>query len=282
MGHSPEHIRIDATQHPFSVPSSPGDVRFTTRYDPDNIRFSVMATLHEAGHAMYELNLPRELAFRPAGRARGMTLHESQSLSLEMLAGRCREFLGFLAPLMAETFGGDPSDWTPAKVTRAWRRLDGGFIRVQAHEAAYPLHVILRYRLEQALVSGDLMVADLPGAWNELFEKLLGRTPPSLADGCLQDVHWAAGHVGYFPNYALGSVLAAQLFERATAEAPDLLPALGRGDFTRWFDWVRPRIHERASLTDFATLVAEAAGGPLDTAPFKRHLRRRYLEEPSP
>ncbi|MFI4936134.1 MAG: hypothetical protein ACHP7N_16090 [Caulobacterales bacterium] len=279
VGHHPDNVRIDQAPHPFSMPHSPGDVRFTTRYDVDNVRFSILATLHEAGHAMYEFNLPRGLAFKPAGQARGMTVHESQSLSLEMILGRSQEFLTFLAPMMAETFGGDEARWSYANVVNTWRRLDDGHIRVEADEIAYPLHVILRYRLEQAMMRGDLKVADIPGAWDELFTKLLGRTPPDVGRGCLQDIHWSAGHVGYFPNYAMGSVLAAQLAERATADDPGILPALRNGDFGPYFAWVRPRIHERASLTDFATLVTEAAGAPLNAEPFKRHLKRRYLEE---
>ena len=281
VGHDPNNFRIDVAPHPFSVPHSPGDVRFTTRYDEANVRFAIFATLHEAGHAMYEFNLPRGFAFRPAGEARGMTVHESQSLSLEKYAGRSREFLGFLAGLMAETFdGGDGARWSPLNVRNTVRRLDDGFIRVEADELSYPLHVILRYRLEQALMCGDLQVGDIPGAWNELFQTLLGRTPPDHAHGCLQDIHWSAGLLGYFPNYALGSMLAAQLFERATADSPDILPSLARGDFGPYFAWVRPRVHERASFVDFATLVGDATGRPLDAEAFKRHARRRYLEEP--
>ena len=282
VGHDPEHFRIDGAPHPFSVPHSPGDVRFTTRYDVANPKFSIMATLNEAGHAMYEYNLPRGFAFRPAGQARGMTVHESQSLSLEMLAGRSREFLGFLAPLAAEMLGDGAGAWTQTNVLNTWRRMGDGFIRVEADEVSYPLHVILRYRMEQALLSGDLAVADIPGAWNELFQSLLGRTPPDHGQGCLQDIHWAAGLFGYFPNYAMGAMLAAQLFERATADSPDILPGLARGDFRPWFDWVRPRVHARASLTDFAALVREATGGPLTAEAFKRHVRRRYLEEEAP
>jgi carboxypeptidase Taq len=280
VGHDPDAFRIDSAPHPFSVPHSPGDVRFTTRYDVDNIRYALLATLHEAGHAMYEFNLPREFAFRPGGLARGMTVHESQSLSLEMMAGRSREFLVWLSPQLAEHYGGDAARWSFANVLNTWRRLDDGFIRVEADELSYPLHVILRYRMERALIAGDLAVADVPGAWNELFEKLIGRTPPNHGLGCLQDIHWAAGLMGYFPNYAMGSMLAAQLFERATAEDADILPALGRGDFAPYFAWVKPRVHERASLVSFDTLVREATGAPLSAEAFKRHVRRRYLEEP--
>ena len=280
VGHDPNNFRIDVAPHPFSVPHSPGDVRFTTRYDLGNPRYAIDATLHEAGHAMYEFNLPRDFAFRPGGMARGMTAHESQSLSLEKLAGRSREFLGWLAPQLAAAYGGDPERWSRLNVLNTWRRLDNGYIRVEADELSYPLHVILRYRLEQALIGGDLLPDDVPGAWNELFVKLLGRTPPDHARGCLQDIHWAAGLMGYFPNYAMGSMLAAQLFERARADDPEILPALGRGDLSPYFGWVKPRIHQRASLTSFAELVHDATGAPLSAEAFKRHVRRRYLEEP--
>jgi carboxypeptidase Taq len=265
------------------VPHSPGDVRFTTRYDVENPKFAVAASLHEAGHSMYEFNLPRAFAFRAGGMARGMTAHESQSLSLEKLAGRSREFLGWLAPKMAEAFGAfDDPRFSEANVLNTWRRIDDGFIRVEADELTYPLHVILRYRLEQALIAGDLKPADVPAAWNELFEKLLGRTPPDMARGPLQDIHWAMGMMGYFPNYAMGSMLAAQLFERATADDPQILPALGRGDFKPYFAWVKPHVHERASLVSFDQLVRDATGAPLSADAFKRHVTRRYLEEAAP
>lgn len=282
VGHRPEHCRIDIAAHPFSMPGNPGDVRFTARHDVDNVRFSVIATLHESGHAMYELNLPRELAFRPAGRARGSTVHESQALSLEMFAGRSLEFLSFLAPLVERTLAAGDAAWSFSNVVNAWRRLDDGCVRGQADEISYPLHIILRYRIERALIAGDLAVADIPGAWNDLSRELLGRVPPTLAQGCLQDYHWASGYIGYFPTYAMGAVLAAQLFERAVADDPTSLQALSCGDFSSYFHWLRVRIHERASLTDFATLVTDATGRPLDTAAFKRHLQRRYLEEPLP
>ena len=282
VGHDPDQFRIDAAPHPFSVPHSPGDVRFTTRYDVDDVRYSIMATLHEAGHAMYEHNLPRAFAFRPGGMARGMSVHESQSLSLEMMAGRSREFLEYLAPLMAEVLGGDPEPYSVANVLNSTRRLDDDFIRVNADELSYPLHVILRYRIEKALLSGELPVADLPTVWDDMFEQMFGRRPPSLAKGCLQDIHWSAGLIGYFPNYAMGALLAAQLFERANADDPQIRPALSRGDFGPYFAWARPRVHARASLVGFNDLVTEATGATLSADAFKRHIRSRYLEEAAP
>ncbi len=280
IGHKPENARIDEAAHPFSMPHSPGDVRFTTRYDEDNFRFAMMATIHEAGHSMYEFNLPRSLAFSPVGNARGMTAHESQSLGLEMMASRSREFITFIAPVLREHLAGDEQSFAPANVLNHLRRLDDDYIRVEADEISYPLHVILRYRLERALMSGDLAVKDLPGAWNELFTQLLGRTPPDHARGVLQDVHWSAGYFGYFPNYALGEILAAQLYERATQDDPSILEGLGRGDFGPYFAWVRPRIHEQASLKPLDDIIREATGAPLSPEAFKRHIKARYLEEP--
>jgi len=279
VGHSPETSRIDVAPHPFSMPHSPGDVRFTTRYSEDKFRYSVTATLHEAGHAMYELNLPRAQAFSPAGFARGASAHESQSLMLEMMAGRSKEFLAFLAPLLHEYLGGGAACWSRTNILNFFRRLDDDYIRVNADEISYPLHVILRYRLERALLSGDLAVDDIPGAWNEMFTKMFGRTPPDHARGCLQDIHWAAGYFGYFPNYALGEALGAQLFERATADDPSIVPALAQGDFKPYFAWVRPRIHEQASLKSFDDIVIAATGSKLSGAALKRHLKKRYLDE---
>jgi carboxypeptidase Taq len=279
VGHSPQSSRIDPAPHPFSMPHSPGDVRFTTRYSEDKFRYSVMATMHEAGHSMYELNLPRGLAFSPVGFARGASAHESQSLMLEMMAGRSKEFLRFLAPLLHEYLGGDAACWSAKNILNFFRRVDDDFIRVNADEIAYPLHVILRYRLEKALLSGDLAVDDIPGAWNEMFGKLFGRVPPNHAKGCLQDIHWAAALFGYFPNYALGEALGAQLFERACLDDETILPALGRGDFKPYFHWVKPRIHEQASLKSFDELVVAATGQKLSGAALKRHLKKRYLDE---
>jgi carboxypeptidase Taq len=172
--------------------------------------------------------------------------------------------------------------YSVANVLNSTRRLDDDFIRVNADEISYPLHVILRYRIEKALLSGDLPIDDIPGAWDDMFEKMFGRRPPSLAKGCLQDIHWAAGYFGYFPNYAMGALLAAQLFERANADDPQILPSMTRGDFSPYFAWMRPRVHERASLVEFKDLVLEASGAPLSADAFKRHLRRRYLEEAAP
>jgi carboxypeptidase Taq len=281
VGHTDDQCRIDIAPHPFSMVGLPGDVRITTRYDLADFRFAIMATMHEAGHALYESGLPRARAFQPIGAARGATAHESQALMAEMQAGRSPEFLRFLAPRLAAAFG-DGECWAYANVLNAFRRLNTGHLRVAADEISYPLHVLLRYRLERALLSGDLEVSELPGAWSDMSQRLLGRAPPRHSLGCLQDMHWAIGMFGYFPNYALGAVLAAQLFERAVGDDPSVSERLAYGDYGPYRDWVRPRIHARGSEVPFSELVEDATGGPLLAAALLRHLKRRYLEEPGP
>jgi carboxypeptidase Taq len=282
VGHRSHHLRIDVAPHPFALVGSPGDNRIAVRFDPKNIRFAVMATLHECGHALYEAGLPSEHAFIPVGSPRGATAHESQSLMVEMQASRSREFLSWLAPQLQEAFGGEAASWRTENVLSIYRRIDHGHIRLEADEISYPLHIILRYRIERALLNGDLRIPDLPGAWSDLSSELLGRRPPNDNLGCLQDMHWASGLFAYFPNYALGATFAAQTFERALDDDPDILTGLGNGDFGPYRDWVAPRIHARASEVPFAELVMDATGAPLSAESLKRHLRRRYLEENAP
>jgi carboxypeptidase Taq len=207
-----------------------------------------------------------------------MVMHESQSLLMEMQACRTPEFLGFVAPLMEEAFGGDAAAWSPDNLRRAYTRVERGFIRVDADEATYPAHVILRYRLERSMIDGDLALKDLPGAWNEGMQALLGVTPPDDRLGCLQDIHWYDGAWGYFPTYTLGAMAAAQIFDAARRALPDLLQALGRGDFAPLLGWLRENIHARASLHSTQDLLAEATGKRLDPDIFKAHLQARYLD----
>jgi carboxypeptidase Taq len=279
IGYDFEHGRIDLTAHPFAS-GAPGDVRITTRFYDDDPVAGVMATMHETGHAMYELGLPGEWAFQPAGYARGMGLHESQSLLTEMQAGRNAAFLPVLAGLLRQTFGGEGEAWSDANIRRLYRRVEPSFIRVDADEVTYPLHVILRYRIERALTDGALEIAGIPSAWNELSRELLGITPPNDALGCLQDIHWAMGAFGYFPSYTYGAVAAAQLFAAATRQDREILPALERGDFAPLLAWTGANVHSRGSLPPTSDAILRAAtGAPLSADAFKAHLTARYLEE---
>jgi carboxypeptidase Taq len=275
-GLDPRHARLDRSTHPFCGGTST-DIRITTRYEEDDFARALLAVLHETGHALYERGLPVAWARQPVGEAAGMAMHESQSLIVEMQACRTDAFLTALAPQLLATFNGDPAAYDPANLARLWRRVSRGFIRVDADEMTYPAHVILRFRLEQALVSGDLAVADLPGAWNEGMQSLLGITPPDDARGCLQDIHWYDGAFGYFPSYTLGAMAAAQLMAAAGRELPGLQAALGRGELAPLIGWLRLRVHSRGSLLGFNDLLREATGKPLDPADFEAHLTARYL-----
>jgi carboxypeptidase Taq len=275
-GLEPAHSRLDRSAHPFCG-GTPTDIRITTRYEEEDFARALMAVMHETGHALYERGLPVAYARQPVGEAAGMAVHESQSLIIEMQACRSDPYLRWLAPLLQQTFGGDVAAYAPDNLGRLWRRVERGFIRVDADEMTYPAHVILRFRLEQALVAGDLLVADLPGAWNQGMRDLLGITPPDDARGCLQDIHWYDGAIGYFPSYTLGAMAAAQLMAAARREVGELDAALGRGDLAPLLAWLRQHVHGRGSLLGFNDLLREATGKPLDPTDFETHLTERYL-----
>lgn len=283
LGFDFQRGRLDISHHPFCGGTA-DDVRLTTRYDEADYSSALMGVLHETGHALYEFGLPGgPWRHQPVSRARGMAMHESQSLLMEMQACRSRAFHAWAAPHLARAFGGAESSWDPETLYRLGIRVEPGFIRVDADEVTYPAHVIVRYRLERALIAGDMDPADLPGAWAEGYRRLLGLTPPDDRLGCLQDIHWYGGSWGYFPTYTLGAIAAAQLFASALAARPDIPAALARGDFSPLLDWLRPNVHARGSLLSTRDLLVAATGRPLDPGQFKRHLERRYLaDEPLP
>lgn len=272
-----DFARLDRSTHPFCG-GTPTDVRITTRYDEADFAQSLLGVLHETGHALYERGLPSAWARQPVGEAAGMAAHESQSLIVEMQASRSDAFLTALGPILEKTFGGDPKPYQPQNLASLWRRVSRGFIRVDADEMTYPAHVILRFRLEQALIAGDLAVADLPGAWNDGLLALLGIVPPDDSRGCLQDIHWYDGAFGYFPSYTLGAMAAAQLMAAARRDVPDLDSALANGDLTPLTLWLRKHVHGLGSLLGFNDLLISATGKPLDPSDFTAHLARRYLD----
>ncbi len=277
LGFEFEHGRLDVSAHPFSG-GIPDDVRITTRYDTADWSGSLMGVIHETGHALYERGLPRKWRGQPVGAARGMALHESQSLLMEMQAARSRAFFDHLAPMIRSAFGVKGQDWTPAALHRGATRVARSLIRVEADEVTYPFHVILRYRLERALLSGDLAVADLPGAWNDGMEKSLGIRPPDDRRGCLQDIHWYDGAFGYFPTYTMGALAAAQLYEAAGKSIPDRDAHVARGDFTPLLAWLRRNVHRWGSHHDTDTVLKKATGKPLAEDAFLAHIRTRYLD----
>ncbi len=271
-----DHARLDRSTHPFCG-GTPTDVRITTRYDEADPAMALLGVLHETGHALYERGLPAAYARQPVGEAAGMGAHESQSLIIEMQACRSDPYLAWLGPELHGTFGGPPEPFAAENLQRLWRRVERSLIRVDADELTYPAHVILRFRLEQALIGGALEVADLPCAWRDGMKALLGVVPPDDARGCLQDIHWYSGGFGYFPSYTLGAMAAAQLMAAARRDVDGLDLAIGQGDLRLLVDWLRARVHGHGSRLGFNDLLASATGSALDPGCFEAHLTRRYL-----
>jgi carboxypeptidase Taq len=276
LGFDFAHGRLDESAHPFCG-GTPDDVRITTRWNADDVVQGLMAVLHETGHALYRRALPAAWRWQPVGAARGMAVHESQSLLLEMQVCRGRAFLGFAAPLLQAELGGVAGGWDADRLYRRCTRVARSLIRVEADEVTYPLHVVLRTRLERAMIAGELQPRELPGVWAEGLVRLLGVRPGGDREGCLQDIHWYEGLFGYFPTYTLGALLAAQLFAAARRALPGLDEAIAAGRFAPLFDWLGAEVHGKGSLLPTAALIESATGAPLGTADFERHLRARYL-----
>ncbi len=274
LGFDFDHGRLDESTHPFCG-GTPTDIRITTRYDENETVSALMGVLHETGHALYEAGLPEPWRGQPVGTSHGMAIHESQSLIIEMQACRSPAFLRYLSGRLAATFGDQPAFRSENLVAR-YTHVAKGMIRVDADELTYPLHIVLRYRLEKALIHGDLDLHDLPAAWNDGMQELLGIVPGTDREGCLQDIHWPVGAFGYFPNYTLGALLAAQLFRAAERQLPDLLGEIEAGDFTALREWLGNTIHTKASSLPMQQLIEEATGRELDAGAFLAHVEARY------
>ena len=270
--------RLDISSHPFSGGAS-GDNRITTRYNEDDFTSSLMGTIHETGHSQYEAGRPGEWRYQPVGNSRGMTIHESQSLLFEMQAGRSNEFINNIVPLLKSELGGSGEGWDAENLVRLYQKVGRSLIRVDADEITYPLHVMLRYKLERLLMAGDIEVADLPTAWMEEMEGLIGIRPPTDVDGVMQDVHWYEGIFGYFPTYTLGAMTAAQIFAALRKDVPDVMDQIGSGEWAGLLAWLRTNVHGKGCLLSPDDLIESATGGPLTAAPFLAHLKKRYLGE---
>jgi carboxypeptidase Taq len=275
MGYDFGAGRLDITAHPFCTGLSPHDVRITTRYDEHYLPMSLFGIMHEAGHALYEQGLDPTHAFTPAGQNVSLGIHESQSRLWENFIGRGRPFwVHYLAPLQEEfpalaDVGLD--DWYFAINT-----VRPSFIRVEADEVTYGLHIMLRFDLERQMIAGKIKVNDIPAAWNDGMQRLLGITPPNDADGCLQDIHWSLGIFGYFPTYALGNLYAAQFFEAAHKALPDLEAQLARGELRPLREWLRKSIHRHGQRYRAAELVQVVTGRSLSHGPYINYLNGKY------
>ncbi|NMA98033.1 MAG: carboxypeptidase M32 [Phyllobacteriaceae bacterium] len=271
------HGSLAISHHPFCG-GVPTDVRMTTRYRTDEFLSSLMGVLHETGHALYEQGLPKEWSHWPLGKARGMGMHESQSLFVEMQLARSSEFWEFFLPQVIQYLGDDAlNGWDIADVLSEVNHVERGYIRVDADEVTYPLHVILRYELEKDLVSGALQVSQIPEAWDAKMQEYLGiSTIDNPKDGPMQDVHWPGGAFGYFPSYTLGAMIAAQLGAAMRNDLPDMGAQMKAGDFSQINQWRADRVWSQASRYSTSDLVTRATGEPLNADHFKNHLKSRY------
>lgn len=270
--------RLDVSPHPFSMGIG-GDVRITARYDRKDFMSSLMAVAHEAGHGFFDRHTPDNLHDQPVGVSgnMGMAIHESQSLGVEMQMGRMRGYWEHLAPDLKKIFDGSGAGWSGENLYRHSIRVARSLIRFEADEISYPLHVILRYRLEKQLVAGTLAVRDLPDVWRAGMQELVGIVPPDDASGCMQDIHWHSGAVGYFPAYALGAVIAAQFTAALKRDIPDLDDRLSHGDLFCYTAWMRDRVQSKGCLLTPSELIMQVTGKKLSTDDFKNHIQTRYF-----
>jgi len=264
--------RLDETDHPFCSAMGPHDCRITTRYDENFFPMAFFGTLHEAGHGIYEQGLRSDWYGLPLGSYVSLGVHESQSRLWENLVGRSLPFWQFFFPLAQESFPQSLESVDVGQFYFAINDVRPSMIRVEADEVTYNLHIIIRFELEQALINGDLSVSDLPVAWNELYQKYLGIEPANAAEGVLQDIHWSAALIGYFPTYSLGNLYAAQLFERAKADLGDLDLLFSQGCFEPLLQWLRTHVHLQGRTYSAAELVENVAGSPISHEPLVRYL----------
>ncbi len=267
--------RIDTTAHPFCTTLGAGDVRLTTRYDESDFTSSLFGVMHEAGHGMYEQGLPQGDYGLPSGTAASLGIHESQSRLWENHVGRSHAFWERWLPRAAELFP-NLRKISPEKFLAGVNRAEFSFIRVEADEATYDLHILLRFEIERRMVSGELKVADVPAAWNESFKSLFGLTPPDDRRGCLQDIHWSMGGLGYFATYTLGNLNAAQLFSTAMRQKK-ISAATATADYEPLHEWLRQKVHAHGSTLLPGDLMRVATGRATQPSGYIAHLRHRFL-----
>ncbi|MGH2970220.1 MAG: carboxypeptidase M32 [Solirubrobacteraceae bacterium] len=274
LGYDPRHWRLDPALHPFAQSLAPTDVRLTTKYDERDFGVALYSVLHEFGHGLYEASVDPGLVRTSLAEPVSLGVHESQSRLWENIVGRSRPFCSFLLPRLREQLGGfDRLDAT--SLYRAVNTVQPSLIRIEADETTYNLHIVLRFELELALMEGTLAVRDLPAAWAEGIERLLGLEVPSDAEGVLQDTHWGGGLIGYFPTYTIGNLMASQLWERLEADVEDVWERIEGGDFTPLREWLRVNVHHHGRKLYPRELLRRVTGEELRVDPFLAYLRAK-------
>jgi len=273
MGFDFEAGRLDVSTHPFTSGACPGDVRFTTRYDERFLPSALFGAMHEVGHGLYQQGLSTEHMFTPMGEAVSLGIHESQSRLWENVVGRSAAFWRHWYAGVRNRFPEALKDVEPQEFVGAVNAVSASFIRVEADEVTYNLHIILRFELEREIFQGRLAVSDVPQAWNAKCTELLGITPPDDRRGCLQDIHWSMGAFGYFPTYALGNLYAAQFHAAARQAISDLDDRIAAGDLGTLLSWLRANIHRHGQRFRASELVENVTGRPLGVASFLDYVR---------
>lgn len=278
LGYDFQRGRQDKAPHPFTTTFSCNDVRLTTRLYSHRPQAAIFSSIHEGGHALYEQGSP--LRFERTALAGGATmgLHESQSRLWENMVGRSKPFWRYYFPILRAFFPQALAEVTLEDFYRAINLVKPDFIRVEADEVTYNLHIFVRFELEQGLLSGTLAVKDVPAAWNAKYQAYLGITPRNDAEGCLQDIHWCSGLVGYFPTYTLGNLIAAQLYRRMRTDLPDLEESFARGEFLPLLAWMREHIHRHGAKFTAPELLARELGETISAQPLLEYLQARYHE----
>ncbi len=265
--------RRDASTHPFCGGPNPDDVRWTTRYSESDPFGSLYGSMHETGHGTYEQGRRRDLDFQPAGEANGLGVHESQSRLWENQIGRSREFCEWALPMWQKHFPQNMDGVDSEALWQAVNLVEPSLIRVEADEATYNMHIMIRYEIEKKLIAGDLEIDDLPDAWDDMYEEFLGIRAPNRTLGVLQDIHWSMGAFGYFPTYTLGNLYSAQLLAAARKDLPDHDEQMRRGEFAPLLNWMREHVHQRGSILEPADLIEEATGSPPSPDAFVDYLK---------
>jgi len=269
--------RLDESTHPFCG-GTPNDIRLTTRYDKNNFISGLMGIIHETGHALYEQNLPDMYKGQPVGLAKGMAFHESQSLFMEMQVGRSREFMEFLAKLLHDEFSLKTQEYSAENLYKRVTEVKPDFIRVDADEATYPMHVILRFEIEELLINGDLNLGELPNFWDSKMQEYLGIKPPNFSNGCLQDIHWSGGSFGYFPAYTNGAIIASMVMKKVKELHKDIKNDILKGDFSHLNDYLNKNFRNFGSLKNSADLLKSASGEErIDPEVYIKYLEEKYL-----
>lgn len=276
MGYDFERGRLDVSAHPFTTSPGSDDVRLTTRYQEDFFKTGIFGIIHECGHGLYEMGFPDDIKLSVLAQGTSLGIHESQSRTWENLIGRSLPFWKYYFPKLKSFFPDQLNDITLDQFYRGINRSEPSLIRVEADEVTYSLHIILRFELELALVSGELQIKDLPGAWNDKMEELLGIRPDNDAEGVLQDVHWSFGAIGYFPTYALGNLYGAQFFNIMRKDLDNIESLMEEGQFGSILRWLRDNIHRYGSIYTADELCNRVTGESLNPAYFIRYLEDKY------